>query len=130
MRAGKVLMNRASRIRLRVGVAVVSAGIGFASTASAQLPAEKTPSRAAVEAEPAPKTILQPGEYPIDLESALRLAGAENPELLRARERVLEATAIRQLAAAQLLPNLNLGTNYDLHRGFAAAKPNSPNSCV
>src|SRR5207249_2198296 len=69
------------------------------------------------EAEPAPKTILQPGESPIDLGSALRLAGVENPELLLARERVVEAMALRQLAAAQLLPNLNLGTSYNLHRG-------------
>jgi outer membrane protein TolC len=37
--------------------------------------------------------------------------------LLLARERVTEAVAIRQLAAAQLLPNINVGTNYDQHRG-------------
>ena len=67
--------------------------------------------------EPPPGTILHPGEYPIDLGTALRLAGAENPELLLARERVSEVNALRQLAAAQLLPNLNVGTNYDLHRG-------------
>jgi outer membrane protein TolC len=63
------------------------------------------------------ETILQPGESPIDLGTALRLAGAENPELLLARERIAEATAVRQLAVAQLLPNLNLGTNYDAHQG-------------
>jgi outer membrane protein TolC len=62
-------------------------------------------------------TILRAGEVPIDLGSALRLAGAENPELLIARQRVAEATAVRQLAAAQLLPNLNVGVSYDLHRG-------------
>jgi outer membrane protein TolC len=72
--------------------------------------------RAANEPAP-PKTILQPGEYPIDLGTSLRLAGAENPELLLARARVSEVTSLRQLAAAQILPNLNLGTNYDLHRG-------------
>jgi outer membrane protein TolC len=64
-----------------------------------------------------PDTILQPGENPIDLGTALRLAGAENPELLLARERIAEATALRQLAVAQLLPNLNVGTNYDAHQG-------------
>jgi outer membrane protein TolC len=53
----------------------------------------------------------------MDLGSALKLAGAENPELMLARQRVAEATALRQLAAAQVLPNLNLGTNYDAHRG-------------
>jgi outer membrane protein TolC len=67
--------------------------------------------------EPPPGTILQPGEIPINLGTALRLAGAENPELLLARERISEATALRQLAAVQILPNLNVGGNYDLHRG-------------
>lgn len=67
--------------------------------------------------DPPPGTILQPGECPIDLGTALRLAGAENPELLLARQRVSESVALRQLAAAQILPNLNVGTNYDLHRG-------------
>jgi outer membrane protein TolC len=64
-----------------------------------------------------PPSILQPGENPIDLGSALRLAGVENPELLLARQRITEATAIRQLAVAQILPNLNLGSNLNLHQG-------------
>lgn len=67
--------------------------------------------------DPPPGTILGPGELPIDLGTALQLAGTTNPELLLARQRVLESIAIRQLAAAQLLPNLNIGTNYDSHRG-------------
>jgi outer membrane protein TolC len=67
-------------------------------------------------AEPAP-TILKPADTPIDLGTALRLAGVDNPELLLARQRVTEAVALRQLAAAQLLPNLNVGANFDLHRG-------------
>jgi outer membrane protein TolC len=67
--------------------------------------------------EPPPRTILSAEEAPIDLGTALRLAGAENPELLLARQRISEAVAGRQLAAAQLLPNLNLGTNYDHHLG-------------
>jgi outer membrane protein TolC len=54
---------------------------------------------------------------PIDLASALRLAGAQNPEILLARERVAEAVALRQLAAAQILPTLNAGTNFDNHTG-------------
>jgi outer membrane protein TolC len=66
---------------------------------------------------PPPATILQPGESPIDLATALRLAGTANPELLLARERLSEATARQQLAAAQLLPNLNVGANVDSHRG-------------
>lgn len=54
---------------------------------------------------------------PIDLGSALHLAGVENPEILQARERVTEAAALRQLAAVQLLPTLNAGSNFNLHRG-------------
>jgi outer membrane protein TolC len=64
-----------------------------------------------------PGTILAADEYPIDLASALQLAGAENPELMLARQRISEVSAIRQLAAAQILPNLNVGTNYDNHSG-------------
>ena len=87
--------------------------LGPASGLGAQ-PAGKAPDRVAA---PGPATILGRDEAPIDLATALRLAGAENPELLLARQRVSEAIAGRQLAAAQLLPNLNAGTNYDLHRG-------------
>src|SRR5262245_7162048 len=53
----------------------------------------------------------------IDLVTALRLAGVENLELVIARQRVEEAVAIQQLAAAQILPTINIGTNYDAHTG-------------
>jgi outer membrane protein TolC len=68
---------------------------------------------------PAPEspTILDPRNRPIDLNTALRLAGVQNPQLLIARQRVVEAAAQRQLAAAQILPSLNMGTNYDSHSG-------------
>jgi outer membrane protein TolC len=66
---------------------------------------------------PPPGTILRPGENPIDLGTALKLAGVENPDLLLARERIAEIVAQRQLAVAQLLPNLNLGTSFDSHNG-------------
>jgi outer membrane protein TolC len=45
------------------------------------------------------------------------LAGVENLELIQARQRVEIAVAIQQLAAAQYLPNINMGTNYDAHTG-------------
>src|SRR5271154_4904069 len=44
---------------------------------------------------------------PIDLFSAFRLVGEQNPQVLIAQERVIEALALRQLAAAQFLPTLN-----------------------
>ncbi len=53
----------------------------------------------------------------IDLASALKLAGVENRDILLARQRVVESLAWRQLAAAQFLPSLNAGLNYDAHTG-------------
>jgi outer membrane protein TolC len=64
-----------------------------------------------------PPTILKPEVQPIDLTTALKLAGVQNPELNIARTRVLEAVAMRQLAAAYFLPSINPGVNYDSHTG-------------
>ena len=47
----------------------------------------------------------------------LKLAGVQNPEVLLARERIVEAVAEHQLAAAQLLPSLNAGFDVDTHTG-------------
>lgn len=54
---------------------------------------------------------------PIDLLSALKLAGVGNPEMMIARQRVVEAVARRQWAAAQILPTANAGGNYNNHSG-------------
>ncbi len=54
---------------------------------------------------------------PIDLNTALRLAGVQNPDLLVARQRVTEAVALRQFAAVQIIPTLNAGASYDNHTG-------------
>jgi outer membrane protein TolC len=59
----------------------------------------------------------QPETTTIDMASALDLAGVRNPEIMLARERVTETAAIRQFAAAQILPNLNGGMNFDAHSG-------------
>jgi outer membrane protein TolC len=53
----------------------------------------------------------------IDQASALRLAGVRNLSLVAAQQRVELAVAVQQFAAAQMLPNLNLGSNYDNHTG-------------
>jgi outer membrane protein TolC len=66
---------------------------------------------------PNPPSILPADWNPIDLPSTLRLAGVENPEILIARQRVVEVAALRMYAAAQLLPNINAGMNVDSHRG-------------
>lgn len=69
------------------------------------------------EAESMLRSLLATNTTPIDLFSAFRLAGIQNSDLLVARQRVIEATALRQLAAAQFLPTLNFGTSVDSHRG-------------
>ena len=47
----------------------------------------------------------------------MRLAGVQNPDLMVARQLVVESVATRQLAAAQILPTLNGGGSYDTHTG-------------
>lgn len=124
-------MHRVRRFRLKIAAGLL--GTGLASAVIAQpapvipevkqdkkadsIPPPRPADAEAGSGSAGPPTILQPGEAPIDLGSALRLAGVENPELLLARTRVSEMVALRQLAAAQLLPNLNLGTSLDMHRG-------------
>lgn len=63
------------------------------------------------------KTILSGEVHLIDLNTALRLAGVQNPDLLVTRQFVVEAIAERQLAAAQFLPSINAGTSYNTHGG-------------
>ena len=64
-----------------------------------------------------PASILKLEVQPIDLTTALNLAGVQNPDLNVARTRILEAAALRQLAAAYFLPSINPGMNYDSHTG-------------
>ncbi|MCE9563983.1 MAG: TolC family protein [Planctomycetes bacterium] len=119
------MMRARNRTWFRVAAGFL--GCALSATVAAQPPGKDQPPAKAggVDKAPPPRpaidsppgTILAPNEFPIDLETALRLAGAENPELLLARQRIVEATAIKQLAAAQILPNLNVGTNYDSHTG-------------
>ena len=81
------------------------------------LPGQPRDDFAPAELPPLPPSILDSKLAPIDLCSALRLAGVQNPEIMIARERVVEAVARHQLAAAQILPNLNAGLNFDDHLG-------------
>lgn len=54
---------------------------------------------------------------PIDLARALELAGVENPTIARAIEAVHAAEAELLDAKSLLLPTLNVGANFALHRG-------------
>lgn len=61
--------------------------------------------------------LLGPESAPIDLPAALRLAGVKNPQILIARQRVVESVAQRMLFASMILPSLNFGGSYDVHNG-------------
>jgi outer membrane protein TolC len=56
-------------------------------------------------------------ERTIDLETALVLAGAENPTIALAREAVQASLAEQMQARALFLPTLDAGMDFDLHRG-------------
>ncbi len=61
--------------------------------------------------------------YPIDLPTALRLAGAQNLDVKIARERLEEARAHHASAIAQFLPWLGPGVVYQQHDGFLQDTP-------
>jgi outer membrane protein TolC len=61
--------------------------------------------------------------YPIDLPTALRLAGARNLDVKIARERLNEAQANRQSAVELFLPSIGPGLGYHRRDGVAQASP-------
>jgi outer membrane protein TolC len=77
----------------------------FADAAKSETPAEPT-------SIPRPAT-----SYPIDLSTALALAGADNPTIALAQEAVATRQAERLQADALLLPTLHAGADYDGHTG-------------
>jgi outer membrane protein TolC len=80
-------------------------------------PEARNPAGAVAAPPVTPPTILAIEAQPIDLTTALELANVQNPEFNVARTRILEAAALRQLAAAYFLPSINPGLNYDSHTG-------------
>ena len=81
-------------------------------------PPVANPGLAATPTSPSREPSIPPSPtYPIDLPSALKLAEAVNPIIGEARTRVDEAMALRLKARAILLPNLNLGGDYNGHSG-------------
>ena len=77
----------------------------------------RTPANAVAQPPVTPPTILAVEAQPINLTTALQLANVQNPQFNVARTRILEAAAMRQLAAAYFLPSINPGLNYDSHTG-------------
>jgi outer membrane protein TolC len=72
---------------------------------------------------PISQSSVAPEGQVVDLASALRLAGVQNLSLVVAQQRVEYAVAVQQFAAAQILPSLNLGGNYDNHTGVLQQDP-------
>ncbi len=87
-----------------------------ATAALEQVPA---PEGEKIEIPPLPvsPSILSDEVNPINLEAAFALGGVQNPQIRLAGQRVSQAVAERQYAIAQVLPTINLGTNYDDHTG-------------
>ncbi len=75
------------------------------------------PERAAGPADAPAAPSLAPDRYPINLATALRLAGANNLQIALASERVRQAQARLQGAEALWLPSLNAGVGYNKHDG-------------
>lgn len=70
-----------------------------------------------------PAVHAQVTNYPIDLPTALRLAGAQNLDIQIARARVEEAQANRQTALEQFFPWVSAGVAYHRRDGVAQAVP-------
>lgn len=62
-------------------------------------------------------------EYPVDLPTVLRLAGANNWSIQLATERIHEVQAQLDAAEALWLPNLNAGIGYTKHDGQIQTTP-------
>jgi outer membrane protein TolC len=108
--------------RLSRCLCAVIALLAVAGWAASQAPRQADPpapskAGAGVTIAPPPPSQLNPDVKPIDLCTALKLAGVDNPEILLARERVTAADAERQFAAAQFLPDINYGGDVDHHQG-------------
>ena len=83
------------------------------------LPAAKEPAKPSVMSDPArmPALAIATNKLPIDLETAFRLANAQNPTIASAWARVREATARQDQAEVLWLPNLTVGGAYVRHDG-------------
>ena len=69
-------------------------------------------------ATPGPSYAAEASTYPIDLPTALRLAGAENPTVNAARARYREAVANYDRARVMWIPNLTFGPTFFYHEGI------------
>jgi outer membrane protein TolC len=120
------------RWRRLAGAAALLLGLTAASghaPAQTAAPAEEHRPRVTISFEPISEDVERPATaqtpvvppgctgYPLDLATALALAGAENPTIALAQEAVRASRAEELRAQALLLPTLDAGTSLDVHRG-------------
>lgn len=99
---------------------VSSAPTGVESSKVAKAPAAQEQAEwkhTDFQAPPAMIALQSMDSTPIDMAGAFALIGVQNPDFLAAQQHVIEADALRQIAAVQLLPTINLGTSFDSHAG-------------
>src|SRR5262245_44568960 len=108
---------RSHRAKLILAAMLIATGAWSVSAGDDEKKDAKKPGDAVPPAPANLEALLNSPTKPIDLPATRQLASAFNPEVMLARERVTEAVAERQLAAAQFLPSLNAGMNLDHHLG-------------
>jgi outer membrane protein TolC len=86
-------------------------------------PTNATSSSSLTNAPPGAVQTTNDSVYPIDLPTALRLAGARNLDVQIARERLNEAQANKQSAVEQFFPWVAPGISYHRRDGVAQAVP-------
>jgi outer membrane protein TolC len=84
---------------------------------AAPLPEVKVTTVSQYEAAPVPQVVETTTSCPIDLPTALRLAGANNLQIAFAAERVRQARAQADAADALWIPSLRAGMVYNNHAG-------------
>src|ERR1043166_2629886 len=67
-----------------------------------------------------PEELPEPNVFPIDLATALRLAGTNNLDIARAREVATQARIQVRRAQLLMVPNLSIGSTYLKHEGQIA----------
>lgn len=89
----------------------------FPPPQAALISCPQLPTPAITTKDPQPHPTALQEVIPIDFVTALRLADQKNPEIAIARERIQQALANQEAAAALWLPNIEVGPNYTVHDG-------------
>lgn len=120
----RVLASHAEESGEPVGAVPVEAALGRADSSAVEpdaVPVEFVPpapegeSEGAAPLPPAPSAETE--VVPLDLSSALAIAGGQNPQIAFAQARIREALAELQAAEVLWLPTIRVGANYNKHEG-------------